>query len=83
MKCNNGKIDDTVLALLFLTSFSEHGIVRAWKGQSWDVMNRLHAKGMISDPQSKAKSVIMTDEGARLSEELFKEIFREQNNQAL
>ena len=83
MKCDNEKIDDTVLALLFLTSFSEHGIVRAWKGQSWDVMHRLHAKGLISDPQSKAKSVVMTEDGARLSEELFKEIFGGQNNQAL
>lgn len=75
IKYDEAKIDDTVLALLFLTSFADHGIVRAWKGQSWDVMNRLHAKGLISDPQSKAKSVMMTDQGARRSEELFQEMF--------
>ena len=75
MKYDEEKIDDTVLALLFLTSFSDRGIVRAWKGQSWDVMHRLYAKGLISDPQSKAKSVIMNDEGAKRSEELFDEMF--------
>ena len=75
MKYDEEKIDDTVLALLFLTSFRDNGIVRAWKGQSWDVMHRLHAKGLISDPQSKAKSVVMTDDGARRSEELFEEMF--------
>ena len=75
MTYDETKIDDTVLALLYLTTFSEHGIVRAWKGQSWDVMERLHAKGLITNPQSKAKSVVMTDEGAKQSESLFEEMF--------
>ena len=38
-------------------------------------MDRLHAKGYISDPRSKAKSVVMTDEGAVRSRELFKKYF--------
>jgi hypothetical protein len=38
-------------------------------------MNRLHEKRYISDPKSKAKSVALSDEGARLSEELFKKHF--------
>ena len=75
MKYDEGKVDETVLALLYLTTISDHGIARAWKGQSWDVMHRLHAKGLISDPQSKAKSVMMTDEGAKRSEEMFDEMF--------
>ena len=75
MKHDEDKIDDTVLALLYLTSFSDHGVLRAWKGQSWDVLHRLHAKGLISNPQTKAKSVVMTDEGAKRSEELFEEMF--------
>ncbi|MCK9994662.1 MAG: hypothetical protein KAH56_00110 [Candidatus Krumholzibacteria bacterium] len=75
MKFDENKVDETVLALLYLTTFSDRGIVRAWKGQSWDVMHRLHAKGLISDPQSTAKSVMMTDEGAKRSEELFDEVF--------
>jgi len=48
---------------------------RAWKGFDWDTLNRLHAKGFISDPVSKAKSVILTDEGLRASERLFTRLF--------
>jgi hypothetical protein len=75
MKQNTDKIDDTVLALLYLTSFSERGLTRAWKGQDWDVLNRLHAKGWIGDPKSKAKSVVLTEEGATRSAQLFREMF--------
>jgi len=38
-------------------------------------MDRLHEKGDISDPKNKNKSVILTEEGAQLSEELFKKHF--------
>lgn len=34
-------------------------------------MDRLHEKGYISDPRGKAKSVTMTEEGAKLSEAFF------------
>ena len=44
----------------------------AWKGFDWETMNRLHEKGYISNPKSKAKSVTISEEGARLAEELFK-----------
>ena len=75
MNYDEEKVDDTVLALLYLTSSSEHGIVRAWRGQPWEVLDRLHAKGWISDPKSKAKSVALTSEAAKRSEKLFKEMF--------
>ncbi|MCJ7686444.1 MAG: DUF6429 family protein, partial [Desulfobacteraceae bacterium] len=59
------------LALLYLTSFEEKGYrPRAWKGMAWEVMNRLHEKGYIGNPKSKAKSVYSTEEGTRLSEAL-------------
>jgi DNA-binding PadR family transcriptional regulator len=48
---------------------------RAWKGFDWDVMNRLHEKGLISSPVGKAKSVALTDKGLRESERLFSELF--------
>src|SRR5690349_5925257 len=32
----------------------------------WSVMDQLHDKGYISDPATKAKSVCLSDEGARL-----------------
>jgi len=38
-------------------------------------MERLHAKGLISDPVGKAKSVVFTEEGLRLSEALFRKFF--------
>jgi len=41
----------------------------------WEAMNRLHEKGYIGNPKSKAKSVILTQKGAQLSEELFKKHF--------
>jgi hypothetical protein len=66
------KIDDTVLALLHLTL---HDGARAWKGHDWEVLNRLHRKGMIDIPASKAKSVLLTDQGLAESERLFRELF--------
>lgn len=44
----------------------------------WGVMDRLHKKGYIGDPKSKAKSIILTEEGTRLSEELFRKYFVEE-----
>jgi Domain of unknown function (DUF6429) len=69
------KVDEFTLALMNLTRFEEHGAIRSWKGHSWDVLNRLHERGWISSPVSKAKSVIMTDEGASRSRELFERHF--------
>ena len=34
-------------------------------------MERLHSKGYISDPKSKAKSVVLSEEGQKRSKELF------------
>jgi Domain of unknown function (DUF6429) len=72
MEIDTDKVDEAVLALLYLTL---HDGARAWKGFDWDTLNRLHAKGFISDPVSKAKSVILTDEGRRASERLFTRLF--------
>ena len=69
------KVDEAVLALLYLNFFDEHGAIRAWKGFDWDAMDRLHEKGFISDPKSKAKSLIVTEEGQRAAEELFMRYF--------
>jgi hypothetical protein len=66
------KIDEAVLALLYLTM---HDGARAWKSFDWEAMNRLHEKGYISNPVGKAKSVILTEEGLKESERLFKKLF--------
>ncbi len=72
MEYDEDKIDEMVLALLWLGLHEES---RVWKGHDWDTMDRLHAKGFISDPQSKAKSVVLTEEGERRSRELFERNF--------
>jgi len=64
MDYDEDKVDEMVLALLWLTPAGDG---RAWKGHDWDALDRLHAKGYISDPKSKAKSVVLSEEGERLS----------------
>jgi hypothetical protein len=66
------KIDDAVLALLYLTL---HDGWRAWKGFDWEALGRLYEKGMIGDPVGKVKSVVFTDEGLQRSQELFMTMF--------
>jgi Domain of unknown function (DUF6429) len=75
MDYDEEKVDEMVLALLYLTTFRDKLEVRAWKGLDWDSLNRLHEKGYISDPRRKAKSVMLSQEGAQLSEELFRKHF--------
>lgn len=75
MEIDNEKVDEFTLALLYLTTFDSRYGVRAWKSHSWDVLDRLHASGYIDDPVSKAKSVILTDEGAERSKRLFEKHF--------
>ena len=75
MEINEEKVDEAVLALLYLTTFKDKPRWRAWKGHSWDVLDRLHQKGYISDPATKAKSVLLSEEGAQLSRDLFEKYF--------
>lgn len=77
MDYDNDKIDDYTLALLYLVAWQERKDLgaRAWKSFDWDTMERLHEKGYISDPQGKAKSVAMSDEGFDRAKELFSEFF--------
>ena len=72
MEYDEGKVDDMVLALLFLTL---HDGYRAWKGHDWDAMDRLHKKGMIGNPVGKAKSITLTEDGLQRSRELFTKHF--------
>jgi hypothetical protein len=68
-------VDEMVLALMWLVTHSDGDRVRAWKGFDWDTLGRLHQKGLISDPRSKAKSVVLSDEAVRSSEALFEKHF--------
>jgi len=73
MDIDTDKIDDDVLALLYLTVFRQKKDYpwRTWKGHDWDAMDRLSSKGYISDPKGKAKSVMLTDEGYAKAKQLF------------
>jgi hypothetical protein len=72
MNLDNHKIDEAVLALLLL---GLHDEVRAWKGFDWDAMDRLHERGLISNPRSAAKSIVFTEEGLRKAERALARLF--------
>ena len=75
MEYDRNKVDDCTLALMYLVLHGDRSVTRAWKGFDWDTLDRLHEKGFIADPKGKAKSVVMTDEGEKKAEELFKKFF--------
>jgi hypothetical protein len=72
MEIDTDKVDEAVLALLYLTL---HDGIRAWKGHDWDALDRLYQKGMIGNPARKAKSVAFTREDLAESERLFTQQF--------
>ena len=72
MELDYDKIDDAVLALLYL---GLHDGSRAWKGFDWDAMDRLHKKGYISHPRSKARAVVFTEEGLEQARRLLEMLF--------
>ena len=77
MTHNQTKIDETVLATLLLTLHEEN---RAWKGHSFEVLDRLYEKGYIYNPKGKSKSVVLTDEGLAKAREVFDGLFGENNH---
>ena len=72
MEIDTERVDAAVLALLLL---GLHDGCRVWKSFDWDALDRLHQKGFISDPVSKAKSVVLTEAGQREAERRFQEMF--------
>jgi hypothetical protein len=76
MEIDRERIDEAILALLFL---GRHDGVRTLKSFDWAAMERLHAKGFISDPVGKAKSVAFTEQGLLQSEALFRKLFEKRS----
>ncbi|CAH0650308.1 MULTISPECIES: DUF6429 family protein [Pseudomonas] len=72
MEYDEKLIEDAVLALLAAYS-SDKG--NAWKGFDFEIMNRLHERGFISNPVNKNKSIWLTVEGLergrRLADQMF------------
>ena len=75
MDIDEGKVDEISLALLYLTTFKNKSGFRSWKSYSWEVLGRLHERGFIDNPQSKAKSVLLTEADAQRSKALFEKYF--------
>jgi hypothetical protein len=75
MEYDQEKVDEAILALLYLNFFKDEFGIRAWKSFDWDAMDRLHEKGYTSDPKSKAKSVAVSEAGQTAAEELFMKLF--------
>lgn len=75
MEYDQEKVDEVILALLYLTSSRDQYGTRAWKGLNWEALDRLYRKGYISDPQSKSPTLLMSEEGAKLSKDLFFKYF--------
>ena len=73
----NARIDEAVLALLYLGIFEHHPVTGAWTWKSfdWAAIERLHDKGLNSDSVSKAKSVTFTETGLREAEAAFRRLF--------
>ena len=69
------KLAETALAILWLGAHRDRLVTRVWKQMDWDLTDLLFEKGWISDPKTKAQSVVLTEEGEELAEALFKEYF--------
>jgi hypothetical protein len=72
MEYDDKLIEDAVLALLAAFS-SDSG--NTWKGFDFEIMNRLHEHGFISNPVNRNKSIWLTEEGLergrRIADQLF------------
>lgn len=66
------KLTEVALALLSLTL---HDNSRVWKGLDWNVLDLLEEKGWIVEAQTKAKSVVLTEDGERLGREFLRKHF--------
>jgi hypothetical protein len=60
MDYDQDKIDEAVLALLGAFEFQGG---RVWKRFDFETMDRLHERGMISEPKGRAESVYLTEAG--------------------
>jgi hypothetical protein len=66
------RLAEAALAILSLTL---HDDGRVWKGIDWDVLDLLHEKGWVVDPHTRAKSVVLTEDGRRLAREFLQKYF--------
>ena len=51
MDYDKEKVDEIVLALMWLVIHGDRHQTRAWKGFDWDTRDRLHEQGLISNQE--------------------------------
>ena len=66
------KLAEAALAILSLTL---HDNGRVWKSLDWDLLDLLWEKGWVVEARTKAKSVVLTEEGERLAREFLRKHF--------
>ena len=72
MEYDDKLIEDAVLALLATYSVDKGN---AWKGFDFEIMNRLHEHGFISDPVNRNKAVWLTEEGLARGRQIADRLF--------
>ncbi|UVM13297.1 DUF6429 family protein [Pseudomonas protegens] len=72
MEYDDRLIEDAVLALLAAYSPDQGN---AWKGFDFQIMNRLHEQGFISDPVNTNKSIWLTAQGLERGRQLADRLF--------
>ena len=72
MDTDTDKLDAAALTNLSLTL---HAGSRVWKEIDWDITGRLFEKGLIENPASKAKSLVVTEQGLELAKRALEEQF--------
>jgi hypothetical protein len=77
MDYDKDKIDEAILALLGALEF-DNG--RVWKRLNFGAMDRLHERGLISEPKGRAESVYLTEAGMRQAKALASKYFAKESS---
>jgi hypothetical protein len=76
MDIDGDKLEQTVLALLYLNSFQEGTGRRAWKGFPWTVMDALHEKGLYLKSGNEKQIRVVIRGGHQALRRIVREAFR-------
>ncbi|MFI8432043.1 DUF6429 family protein, partial [Pseudomonas sp. NPDC078863] len=72
MEYDEKLIEEAVLALLTTFSFDNGN---SWKGHDFQIMNRLHEQGFISNPVNKHTPIWRTQEGLERGRQIAARLF--------
>ena len=85
----NERIEELTLLLMYLTSWNEESLFydendnldkvltkNAWKGYSFDAINKLTENGYLFPAKYKNKSITLTKEGEKLAESLMEKYIK-------